>query len=467
MATAWGNLPGINRGQDIAISGLTAAGTYMTVGVAVDLDSNTFRCIVGDDTSWSAPQSISGITGAKFPIWATVANGDACIADFAGTAWEHALLSGYSVWDASCTWNPSDKNASITLSGGNLTATGGTGSWHGVRGTVSHTTGKWQFEIKIKLNTGNGNQMVGVGNASAVLNNYPNVNTNAACIQSNGNFGQNNSFAAISRVFDEFSNDWRTVLSDTYHRTGRYYVEVLCNAVSSLGTGLIIGVANGNVNLAGYLGLDAAGNSAGFQSNRAYLKNNGFTSNVLPSALTATHVIGLDINLDAGTIAANIDGGAYSAAQSIASIIGGSFGGIGTTPIFFAVSFLDAPSTYDSVTVNFGATAFTYTAPGSAVSWDTSPGTLETRFAEVSRSALIDGSSAAADGALKISYAGREALHTWDSPLNISGIYRSALVSNTSTGAATALFVGTVFRTALVADLTTGNVGQTAVTVMA
>jgi hypothetical protein len=308
--------------------------------------------------------------------------------------------------------------------------------------------------------------MVGVGNSSATLTNYPNVNTNAACIQSNGNYGYNNSFFALTRVYDEYSNDWRTLVSDTYHTTGRYYVEVLCNAVSSSGSGIIVGISNGAIPLNSWLGSDTAGNSCGFQSTRQFIiKFNQGANNVLPSALTATHVIGLDINLDAGTIAANIDGGAYSAAQSIASIIWSL--GVRNVPVFFGVSLLDAPSTYDSVTVNFGATAFTYTAPGSAVSWDTSPGTLETRFAELSRNVLVDGSSAAADASLRISYAGREALHTWNSPLDISGIYRMVLVSNTSTGASTSLFVGSVFRTALVADLTTGNIGQTAVTVMA
>lgn len=464
MATAWGNIPGLNRGQDIAVSGLTAAGTYMNMGVAVDLDSNLIKFITGDDTAWSASFSISAITGAKFPMWGSL-NLDACIADFAGTAWEHALLPGYSVWDAACTWNPSDKDASITLSGGNLTATGTVNAWRGVRGTVSHTTGKWQFEIKVKLNDGVGFQMVGVGNASAVLNNYFSVNNNGASIQTNGNFGINNGFTTnvIRTTVDEFSNDWRTIFSDTYHTTGRYYVEVLCNAVSNPADGFVIGIANGKFSLSTYLGADAAGNSAGFQTSRQFLKSAGFTNNVLPSALTATHVIGLDINLTAGTIAANIDGGAFSAAQSIASIIGGPAGGIGNTPIFFAISFLDAPSTYDSATVNFGATTFTYTAPGSAVSWDTSPGTLETRFSLVDRFALIDGS-----GALNISYAGREALNTWNSPLYISEAYRVVLVSNTVTGAGVSLFVSSFYRSALIAEGAPAVFAlQTAVTVMA
>jgi hypothetical protein len=43
------------------------------------------------------------------------------------------------------TWNPSDKNANVTLSGANLTATGNNATYGSVRGTLSHSTGKWAF----------------------------------------------------------------------------------------------------------------------------------------------------------------------------------------------------------------------------------------------------------------------------------------------------------------------------------
>lgn len=50
------------------------------------------------------------------------------------------------------TWNPSDKSDHITLSNGNLTATGdgnaGVG-WFGVRATINKTSGKWSYENTI------------------------------------------------------------------------------------------------------------------------------------------------------------------------------------------------------------------------------------------------------------------------------------------------------------------------------
>lgn len=374
MATAWGNTPGSDRGEDILVSGLTAAGTYISIGIAVDLDNNTLAAIVTPDSAFNTARSISGVTGAKFPV-VGLFNGDIIEANFGASAFEHPVPAGYSAWDSSCTWNPADKDASITLSGSDLIATGTAASaWRAARGTVSHTTGKWYFEVKCRLNTGNGNNMVGVANASAALNTYPNFSANGACYQSNGNFGTNNSFTATTRIWDEYVNNWRTIWADTPHNGGRWYVEVLCNAVSNSNAGIVIGVANptGRTSqLRTYIGQDAVGNSAGFQSSRAWLRAGGFTLNVVSAALTATNRYCLDIDLDAKTIACRLNGGAWSTPQSIASVVGGPGP---ATDIYFGISVNDVPSTRDSVTVNFGATAFTHTAPAGANSWDTTFG---------------------------------------------------------------------------------------------
>jgi hypothetical protein len=45
------------------------------------------------------------------------------------------------------TWNPSDKEAHITLSGGNLISTLAVGNTGGVRGTVARSSGKYYFEV--------------------------------------------------------------------------------------------------------------------------------------------------------------------------------------------------------------------------------------------------------------------------------------------------------------------------------
>lgn len=53
------------------------------------------------------------------------------------------------------TWNPSDKTAGITLSSGNLVATGSSGN-NGVRATTSKASGKWYLEYPAILNGGGG-----------------------------------------------------------------------------------------------------------------------------------------------------------------------------------------------------------------------------------------------------------------------------------------------------------------------
>jgi len=78
--------------------------------------------------------------------------------------------------DAYSTWNPSDKDADISLSGGNLVAsiTAAAGSLRGTRGR--DPAGNFYFEITVGGAT---NHLVGVGSTSASLANYPGVDANA------------------------------------------------------------------------------------------------------------------------------------------------------------------------------------------------------------------------------------------------------------------------------------------------
>ena len=55
---------------------------------------------------------------------------------------------------APTTWNPLDKAPDLHLTGGNLTCTGPIGGLEGVRGTTSHSSGKWYLEYPV--NTANG-----------------------------------------------------------------------------------------------------------------------------------------------------------------------------------------------------------------------------------------------------------------------------------------------------------------------
>ncbi|TSC88001.1 MAG: hypothetical protein G01um10145_950 [Microgenomates group bacterium Gr01-1014_5] len=69
------------------------------------------------------------------------------------------------------TWNPSDKSASITLSGSDLTATGPTSgsTFFSVRATMGKSSGKWYWETTGGSTAYAGNVAVGIGSSSQTL----------------------------------------------------------------------------------------------------------------------------------------------------------------------------------------------------------------------------------------------------------------------------------------------------------
>lgn len=71
------------------------------------------------------------------------------------------------------TWNPSDKNAGITLTGSNLIESGGANV--AVRSTSGKSTGKWMAEVTV---TTVGGLLFGVGNSTASLAQFPGNNIN-------------------------------------------------------------------------------------------------------------------------------------------------------------------------------------------------------------------------------------------------------------------------------------------------
>jgi hypothetical protein len=97
------------------------------------------------------------------------------------------------------TWNPSDKNASITLSNGNLTATDSSG-WFSCRSTISVSKGKWYWEYTVV--SGTTQNIYGIANASASLSNLPGGDANGWGYQSvDGQKANNNSASAYGSTF--------------------------------------------------------------------------------------------------------------------------------------------------------------------------------------------------------------------------------------------------------------------------
>jgi len=77
------------------------------------------------------------------------------------------------------TWNPSDKGANITLSNGNLDATGSGSTFHSVRGTQSRASGKRYFEVLLTTYTA-ANPVIGIGDGSFSLTTFIGNSANSA-----------------------------------------------------------------------------------------------------------------------------------------------------------------------------------------------------------------------------------------------------------------------------------------------
>jgi hypothetical protein len=74
------------------------------------------------------------------------------------------------------TWNPADKDVSITLSNGNLTYSTLAGAYRSVRATQGKSSGKWYWEV---VSTGDaGKALNGAAKSTAPLNNFVGVDTN-------------------------------------------------------------------------------------------------------------------------------------------------------------------------------------------------------------------------------------------------------------------------------------------------
>jgi hypothetical protein len=77
---------------------------------------------------------------------------------------------------AFATWNPSDKNAGLTLSNSNKTVTGAAGAtdtWMSARSTISKVAGKWYWEVTVSSTTPT---LIGVGTSASSLSQFAGQN---------------------------------------------------------------------------------------------------------------------------------------------------------------------------------------------------------------------------------------------------------------------------------------------------
>ena len=81
------------------------------------------------------------------------------------------LLMSYKKANTYATWNPSDKDANITLSWWNLVATSTAWWWKSARATIGKSSGKWYWEVVVSW-PWSWNAMIWVGSGSDALNNF-------------------------------------------------------------------------------------------------------------------------------------------------------------------------------------------------------------------------------------------------------------------------------------------------------
>lgn len=94
------------------------------------------------------------------------------------------------------TLNPSDKGANITLSNGNLTATGGAASsFQSIRSQTSRSTGKYYWEWTVGQK-GINNGVAGFLNSTASLATYIGADANGIGLVTNGQVVQSASFTS-------------------------------------------------------------------------------------------------------------------------------------------------------------------------------------------------------------------------------------------------------------------------------
>ena len=85
------------------------------------------------------------------------------------------LIPNFALATTYATWNPSDKDAGITLSGGNLIATNNNNVYSAVRSTIGKSSGKWYWEVVF---TGINAALSGIANSTAALNTYIGADAN-------------------------------------------------------------------------------------------------------------------------------------------------------------------------------------------------------------------------------------------------------------------------------------------------
>lgn len=184
----------------------TATAGDASASVAFTPPGNNGGAAITGYTATSTPGGLTG-TGASSPITVSgLSNGTAYTftvhaTNSVGNSAESAASNSVTPAAASAgvLWNPSDKNASFTLTSGNTVATQSGAAWTAVRGDVGlDASGDHQFEITV---AGGSSSIIGIGKAAAALTNFVGNDANGYAYRDTGLKYNNNSSGAVGSGF--------------------------------------------------------------------------------------------------------------------------------------------------------------------------------------------------------------------------------------------------------------------------
>jgi hypothetical protein len=144
--------------------------------------------------------------------------------------------------------------------------------------------------------------------------------------------------------------------------SGKWYWEAKLTGSSTGGNFALVGIGKAAATLTAYPGVDANGNSLYFVNGNKY---NNATPVAYASAVPANVVVGVRLNLDAGTLGFSVGG----------IDKGVAFTGLAGT--FHAMVGGGSSTSVETLLLNFGATAFTYAVPSG---YTAGLGSIDKRF---------------------------------------------------------------------------------------
>lgn len=103
------------------------------------------------------------------------------------------------------TLDSSNKDPSVTLSGGNLIASFSSSFWASVKGVASKSSGKFYYEAKVTAASVAGTRAVGVGTSAASTSGYPGQDASAWGHLSDG-YKTNAGFSAYGSAWDTLND---------------------------------------------------------------------------------------------------------------------------------------------------------------------------------------------------------------------------------------------------------------------